>query len=395
MPRIALIALLLLTLTACVPSPAAVPTATPTIAPTIAPTLTTEPTPQPALANLPAAIYFIDGETRQIVRLERDGRTRTQMTDEPQPLLDLDAAGATLVYITGDLQGERTLKIIDASGQRDLLYGEVSSPRISPDGQTIIYRLDNPEPGLIIGQDESPAGVWSSAPEGMRPGLVRVDEPGDGVYDPDSPAWRYTPVAWSPDGRRLALYAFDEDGPGIPGGELLLLDWAGGGEIRAPSCCEAEQWSADSRSLTVAGGGPGPDIRYGLYKIDAITGIETPIIESDPDSPVPFVTWPVELADGQVYALVERVPAEQAGWDYAFRPALARVAPDGAVTPLAPPIPSPAEALWDYGGAGVLVVIEPDARPDSSLSGQILWLPLDSGSAVALHAKGSRMDWAP
>ncbi|MEI7646371.1 MAG: hypothetical protein WCJ55_19030 [Chloroflexales bacterium] len=69
--------------------------------------------------------------------------------------------------MTGD-ERRRTLVILDGGGRRELFVGEVSAPRISPDGQTLVARIDNPAPGLIVGQDTAPAGVWAFPIGGSR-----------------------------------------------------------------------------------------------------------------------------------------------------------------------------------------------------------------------------------
>ncbi|MFQ5340361.1 MAG: hypothetical protein ACE5F6_02315 [Anaerolineae bacterium] len=53
-------------------------------------------------ARLPAPLYFLAGG--QIHRLERDGVTLTQITDEPEPVIDFDVslANGMVVYVSGN-----------------------------------------------------------------------------------------------------------------------------------------------------------------------------------------------------------------------------------------------------------------------------------------------------
>ena len=343
---------------------------------------------------LPAPIFMRSSEPPQVYRVEPDLATYSQITFEREPVLELavPAEAGAIFYLVGDPAGaERTLVTLGGAGRRELLYGQLSSLAVSPDGLRAYVRIANPEPGLIVGQDESPAGVWATTPAGMRPSLVLADAPADGAYDPAAPAWTYSPIAVSPDGARLAVYAYDADGPAIPGGELVLVG-GDGAPVRGPTCCEEPAWSADGAALHTAGGGPGPDLRYGLYRTDAATGAETAVLADTGGASVPLVVGPRELADGQLYAFVELAPAQGFGWEHPFRPALSRVAPDGAVTPLAPPVAAPLEVLWAENGAGAVIAAfaAEYGRPD-----QLFWQPADGRPATLIPFVGGDMAWAP
>lgn len=339
---------------------------------------------------LPAPLYLRSSEPAQVLRLERNAADYRQITFEQQPVVELavPARGSAIFYLVGDPGGAaRTLVMLGGAGRRELLYGELSSLVVSPDGQQIYVRIDNPEPGLVIGRDDSPPGVWVTSPAGLRPGLVLADAPGgDG-----EPAWTYTPIGLSPDGARLALYAYDREGPAIPGGEIVIL--AGeAAPVRGPTCCEWPVWSADGATLYSAGGGPGPDLRYGLYATDAATGAERAVLDGGQGDTIPLVVAPQRLADGELYAFVELAPAEGFGWEHPFRPALARVGPDGAVTPLAPAGPPPSEVLWEEQGAGAALVAPAPQydRPD-----QLYWQPADGAPAVLIPFAGGDLAWVP
>lgn len=372
---------------ATVPTAEATATA-PATAPTAAP-MATQAIIAPAPEKLlPAPLYFIEERSQQVVRLETDGRSTTQISFEAEPVLELSVASeaGTLAYVVGDEASvERTLVLLDGAGRRELLAENISFPAISSDGQRVAYRLDEPAAGLIVGRDEAPSGVWSSLPFGPgRPALVLPDVPGDGVYSPDTPSWSYFPLSFSPDSTQLALFAYDLDGPAIPGGELVILGENPDELVRGPTCCEEPLWSADGAVLHNSGGAPGPDLRYGLYRSDAGSGAETAVIEQTPDGPVPLVSIPRQLADGNLYALVELVTAEVVGWDYEFQPRLTRVERDGTLTPLSQPLASPIDAVWAPDASGAVV----------AQSAALIWAPAAEQPLVPLAARGRPIDWA-
>ncbi len=384
-----LIASLLLVLAACAPSE-------PAASPSIAPPTTTPGTATPiaAAGPLPAPVYFIAADSLQVARIEADGRTVTQVSFEELPVLALSVAerSGRIVYLSGEPDGaEATLVALDGSGRRELFSGAISAPVLSPAGDRVVYRLDSPAPGLIIGQNESPAGVWASALDGPgRPTLLIADVPADGVLD-DSPAWRYTPVGWALDNQRVALFAYDTDGPAVPGGEVVIL---GGPEpVRGPSCCEEERWSVDGMALHVSGGFPGPDTRIGLFRIDARSGVERTVLDREDGQPLPVIRAPRQLADGQLYAFVAALPSDFSGWDYPTEMALARIGADG-ITPLAPTGPTPAEVVWREDASGALIVTMPVNQPGDTLVGQIFWQPASQRAALPLPARGFAAAWA-
>jgi len=327
-------------------------------------------------------VYLIQND--QIARLEPDGERLTPITYEPLPVRDMSvAANGTLVYLTGD-----ELVALDGAGRRVLLRERaISNPRISPDGQVVAYHLDEPAPGLIIGRDDSPNGVYLSSITGGRPSLFVADDPEPAEPNVEQPAWRYQPVAWSPDGSRLLLYAVMLPEMGIPGGEAVIVG-LNNQVVRVFSCCEEEAWSVDGTELTVAGGGPGPDIRFGLYRIDVTQGVELPVLTSD-DTTIPLARAPQRLADDIIYAFVELVSWNDYSWEYPFRPQMARVTDDGVVTSVRPErIGEPLVVVWDAQARGALVRFAETDR--------LIWLPTDPNlSPKTTAATGFAFMWAP
>src|SRR5262245_31419682 len=67
---------------------------------------TTEPTHPPALAVLPAPVYYLAsaGPTQQIWRVDTDGSTRTQITKESASVTDFDVSpgDGSVAYVSGN-----------------------------------------------------------------------------------------------------------------------------------------------------------------------------------------------------------------------------------------------------------------------------------------------------
>lgn len=353
------------------------PTRTPrpqSITPTAA-----QPTATP-MTNLPAPVYLIQSD--QVMRLAPNGHQLTQITYELQPVRELSVANnGTLVYVA-----ENDLIALDGAGRRVVIGAQtISRPRISPDGQRVVYRLDDPTSDLL--GTNAPSGIYISELRGGRPRLLQADDPKPVTPDFSNPAWRYIPVSWSPDGQRLLLYAVMQPEIGIPGGEVVIIG-PGDRVVRAFSCCEEEIWSVNGDELTVAGGGPGPDLRFGLYRIDVEHGTESPVVASS-ETIIPLVRAPQRMANGDIYAFIELVPVQAYQWDYPFRPQMVRVGNDGIITPIRPErLGEPLLVLWDPQARGALVQFAEQAN--------LIWVPTDPTlPVVTTVANGVAAAWTP
>lgn len=349
-------------------------------APTSNPTL---PPPQDLPPVLPAPLYYLaDG---QIWRMERDGVNTRQITFESSAIAEFDLAALNnaLVYAVGE-GASRSIVVLDASGRTELFTGPASQPRIKPDGSAVLYRLDQPVPGLIIGEESTPTGVWLSYRSGGRPSLVQADDPLPPSLDPAQEVYAYSPVSWSPVGAQFMLFGSNIALAGLPGGQLLIKNQDTNTELELFTCCEEEVWSVDGSAITVTGGGPGPDMRYGLWRIDPATGSEQDLLESQDDSLLPLVTAARQLADGAVYAFVELAPATDVTFDYPFEPTMQRIAADGTLTQLRSERFRLQEALWATDASGAVVA---DSNPT------LRWLPSDGSPARELAMFGSNLRW--
>jgi len=222
-----------------------IPTATPAALP---PTATENPATRPTRVVipdiLPAALYFLqDG---QIQRLESDGVTLTQFTQEAQPITDFDVSpvDARLVYVAGNSlieanpqYGTRIVKVVGTPlGEKpppDWVVPHISSPHFSPDGSQIAFGLN--------GINLIPAG------EATEYTLLLPSDPYPEPNNPPRSAVRFFfPDQWSPDGTKLAVFmAYWPEG-----GNIALFDLPTSSLIEITSddpnatlCCQSLAWT--------------------------------------------------------------------------------------------------------------------------------------------------------
>lgn len=124
---------------------------------------------------------------------------------------------------------------VDADGknrQRSVITVEVSTPAWSPDGKFIAFASGNSTKDGTVKK-----GVYVTDPEGKAPHLVAEGQYGE--------------LAWSPDGKRLAVVAAPKDAPRA----LLSVELAGGQPITMTTnlaeASFAPAWSPDGKSIAL------------------------------------------------------------------------------------------------------------------------------------------------
>ena len=280
---------LVVVLAACVPaSPAStsgpivstIPAMTPTPLPIVStiPALTETPQPTPTLPPaaptvLPAPLYYLapgDDATQQIWRIETDGTTRTQITQEAADISDFDvsARDGSLAYLSGnalittDGQGNNRSVLVQGptlAPERDESYytTEVTRPRWSPDGSRLAYGLN----GINL----------IDATGGASTALL----PNDPIPGPNDPMTQtanlYWPHNWSPDGSRMLI----EIGYYRSEGSLGVLNLADNSvaALSSPAgyvCC-APAWADNNRTIIYANPVDGI-VPPGLWRTDVTTG---------------------------------------------------------------------------------------------------------------------------
>ncbi len=261
-----------------------------------------------APGRLPATLYFLDGpyEEAQVWRMERDGITKDQITDESAGVdaFAVSPADGTLAFVSGnqlflvDGNGENRRLIADGS-QLDsavedaYFHNTVDAPVFSPDGRTLAYAFDGLHLyDLASGEDQH---VLTNLGNLLGESFVFAKE-------------AYTPGPWSPDGSRLLIIMGYYEGSTLavmePGAEQPFTRLRSDG----PVCC-LFSWTEDSRSVLVANPYFTTDLP-GMWSYDARTGERTVLVPGLPeDGTNHYVGWPQQLTSGELiffYSNLER-----------------------------------------------------------------------------------------
>ncbi len=395
-------------LSACAGASLSAPTAVPaTTAPTAAPSVTElpaatpitttlpapSPTPEAGTALLPAPLYVLAGG--QIVRIERDGKTRTQITNESPPVpealaivqFDVSPVDGTLVYV---IQGAGTPPVLVRTaadgGNRTVLLDtlSVAAPLIAPDGATMALRVfeDPGQPGM-----DTP-GLYLMPVAGGEPRLILADEPATDPTVAGGDGRGFEPVAWSPDGTKLLVNAFSLS---VEICELAIVDVASGGVtyLQTPTpdlvaSCTAAAWSFDSTTVYFSVADPSRLINEpGIWRGDVASGAATAI----PLEPTNVLVQAPFDASDRLYAFVAPLPdtnpplaadlPEYPDLSYTMNSGLLA---GGAFVPLRSDAYDLYRALWALDGSGAIIFEISDP-----VEVRLLWLPTDGGPAVELY----------
>ena len=355
-------------------------------------------TPEAPAELLPHTLYYL-GEDRHVFRMERDGKTITQLTFEEFRVTNFDVSpiDGSVVYVANNqlilvnADGSNPRVLVDAWPRENNPW--ITSPVFSPNGRTLAFGYK----GLNLYDISS--GVSK---------LVIEDQWTDPM--PDSgrlPIETYSPVRYSPDGTKLLLaLGHWESAPShavyYPDTNALVRY----GEVKDYIyCCSfhgGPVWSPDSASFYGVASVHDTGYQTGeLWRIDAGDGAVTRMLRTEVFSTgIGTVYLPKELylaPDGHLYFFFGTYQTDSGYWD---APALnlVRSAPDGVTdrTVLRDEnFRLLNEALWTPDASFVITATWPGLNWDRS--GGVLELYYTDGqkSPVWLAPFGRQMKWGP
>ena len=347
------------------------------------------PTPT-AMPLLPHSLYFLSPQngSNQVSRLERDGLTRSQITNESLGIesYDVSRQDGRVAYVT-----DNQLYLIDSDGGNRQLFVDnaeadpeaanyyyvehISDPRFSPDGRYLAYAQN---------------GIWildlaTSEAQHVLDNQIETAEDGSA-----QPFELYFPLEWAPDSRRLLVsIALGEGGLlGIldPSGDPLLLRFDSLGIF----CCQAS-WAPDSGSVLLASPYLGV-VDAGLWRYDASTGDETTLLETVSGGLYTFAGWPLQLPNDDLQYFFTSSAEIPEGDQLLY---MVHSAADGVSgrTQLRSEGFDILDALWVEDGSLALIVQA--GSIGTGLSGPVVLVFSDGRQLQVLLDEAQRLRWGP
>lgn len=355
--------------------------------------------PETSTNLLPHSLYFIGKDNAwvdQVFRLERDGRTKTQLTFEPAGVEEYDVSpvdGSIALIANNQL----LLAGSDGSNRRVLMDGgpkesnaPVTRPVFSPNGETIAYAHN----GLNL----------YSVSTGVS-NLVIEDQYGEPLPEGQRlPIEIYMPERYSPDGTKLLLaLGHWEVAPShavyVPATNELVRYKEGEEYIYCCSFHGGPVWAPDGSSFV--GVASAHDYAYlsgALWKIDAVTGEVTTVVPiRDSSGLLNLPKEPYLAPDGQLYFFYGNY-SDAYGYFDAPVQHLVRAQPEsgtGIAVLRNENFRLMEEALWAPDASFVIVATAPE--PGWDQDGGVLELyPRDGRKgSIWLAPLGEQMKWGP
>lgn len=344
---------------------------------------------------LPHSMYFLNNDgagLSQVYRLEKDGKTVTQITFEPAKVEDyaVSPIDGSVAYTSNNqllnvhADGSNRSLLVDGGkvdeNNRYLTY--ISNPVFAPNGQTIAFGYKG-------------MSFYSIASGQYNTVLENKFDTFDGGFS--IPRELFWPETYTTDGSKLLITLGYYEGASAAiyypnGGTLVQLTGGEGAMI----CCGETEWTSDGSAFYAASPTFGM-FSAGLWRVDATTGKVTTLLSGSFDTnPLNLVDEPFLAPDGQLYFFHATMPG---GTDMVNRAALqlVRAAPDGVAnrTILRPEtFERMNEALW-APDASFVIVANADL-PEIYQGGRLeLYYTDGQRGMISLLPFGMDMKWGP
>ena len=255
--------------------------------------------PAASASLLPHRLYFLGNDSQaitQVYRMERDGKTKTQLTSESMNVTDYDVSltDGSIAYVVSN---QLLLANADGSNRHVLIDGGSSpdlhgfyNPVFSPEGQILAYAHG----GLNLYD--------------LSTGMNRLVIP-DHLTDGSLPLETYAPEIYSPDGTKLLItVGHPPDSPSTAAiyspATQVLMQFAGTEE--SLTCCNfygGAEWLADSSGFYAVASQSDSSYRFGvMWKVGANSGaVETLNRAVAEDGTINLPYKPYLAPDGQLY----------------------------------------------------------------------------------------------
>lgn len=352
--------------------------------------------PDTATGLLPHSLYFLGNDDQglsQIYRIERDGRTKTQLTFESSNVLDYDVSRAdgSLAY---EVDNHLVLANPDGSNRRLLIQGNPESelrgfynPVFSPDGQTLAFSYQ----GL---------NLYSMATGASS--LVLMDQMKDIGDGHILPVETYAPESYSPDGTKLLVaLGHWEVAPSHavyhPATNTLIRPAEVTDTIYCCSFHGGPLWSADSSSFFGAASIHDTIYQSGeLWRVNAADGATTRALRAE-NGMTYLPKKPYLAPDGQLYFFYGSYDVNSGLYDAPVLQ-MVRSAPDGVTDRKVlreENFVLMNEALWAPDASFVIVATAPSRDWDQGGGVLELYSSDSQKGPISLAPFGRQMKWGP